>query len=281
VYAADDEDAPLGDDVPLPLAASAVALFATALILLIGSLDNGGDTLDLDDLEAYSGAGSSALPSAGSVTSAVLWSVSLFFASPVQVLLLFLGKTDTERPSDATATWLGQLFKLDVDSDEYEAPVWLLALNALIFCILGVGVAYTLESSLGESTWGVSSGIGFAALSGVYELGRPERLTAVEVVEREERYQAFLSFADARLSRSGRAHRSEIEKAFRRYNAAMGRQVIVDEQELKAFIRSFHPTCRPQKSGFYKNLSLLKEEEVRARAKQAEEKEMAAGDAQL
>ncbi len=30
----------------------------------------------------------------------LLWGLSLFYASPLQQLLLFLGKVETERPSD-------------------------------------------------------------------------------------------------------------------------------------------------------------------------------------
>ena len=45
----------------------------------------------------------------GETLSAVLWSVSLYFCSPWQTLLIFLGRVDTERPSD----WLmAQLAKL-------------------------------------------------------------------------------------------------------------------------------------------------------------------------
>ena len=36
------------------------------------------------------------------VAGALLWSVSLYFASPLQLLLLFLGRIDVERPSDFT-----------------------------------------------------------------------------------------------------------------------------------------------------------------------------------
>ena len=43
------------------------------------------------------------------VAGALLWSVSLYFASPLQLLLLFLGRIDVERPSDFTllcVAWL-------------------------------------------------------------------------------------------------------------------------------------------------------------------------------
>ena len=36
------------------------------------------------------------------MAGAVLWSVALFYASPVQLLLLFLGRIDVDRPSDFT-----------------------------------------------------------------------------------------------------------------------------------------------------------------------------------
>ena len=37
---------------------------------------------------------------AGDLTGALLWSVAMWYASPLQLLLVFLGKIDTERPSD-------------------------------------------------------------------------------------------------------------------------------------------------------------------------------------
>jgi len=46
--------------------------------------------------------GTAAGLSPGDVVGALLWSVSLFYASPLQLLLLFLGRIDVERPSDVT-----------------------------------------------------------------------------------------------------------------------------------------------------------------------------------
>jgi hypothetical protein len=48
--------------------------------------------------------------SPGAASAAVVWAVGLFFKSPLQILLVFLGRTDTERPSD----WLLRVF----DGDE-------------------------------------------------------------------------------------------------------------------------------------------------------------------
>jgi hypothetical protein len=46
--------------------------------------------------------GSGGVVAPGDVAGAVLWAVALFYASPVQLLLLFLGRIDVERPSDGT-----------------------------------------------------------------------------------------------------------------------------------------------------------------------------------
>ena len=48
----------------------------------------------------------------GDYAGAVLWAVGLYFCSPYQLLLLFLGKIETERPSDwilqKLGRWTGQ-----------------------------------------------------------------------------------------------------------------------------------------------------------------------------
>ena len=41
----------------------------------------------------------------------MLWSVALYYTSPLQLLLLFLGDVDTERPSDRILRLLGNLTK--------------------------------------------------------------------------------------------------------------------------------------------------------------------------
>lgn len=37
---------------------------------------------------------------AGDLAGALLWSAAMWYASPLQLLLVFLGKIETERPSD-------------------------------------------------------------------------------------------------------------------------------------------------------------------------------------
>ena len=45
---------------------------------------------------------------AGDLTGSLLWSFSLWFCSPLQLLLLFLGAIETERPSDWLLNKLGR-----------------------------------------------------------------------------------------------------------------------------------------------------------------------------
>lgn len=53
----------------------------------------------------------SALNRPGDLAAGLLWSVSLYFCSPLQLLLLFLGRIETERPSDWVLRQLGRLTK--------------------------------------------------------------------------------------------------------------------------------------------------------------------------
>lgn len=49
-----------------------------------------------------------AAAAAGDATGALLWAVALWYLSPVQLLLVFLGNFDTERPSDWLMNILGR-----------------------------------------------------------------------------------------------------------------------------------------------------------------------------
>ena len=57
------------------------------------------------------------------VAGALLWAVALYYASPVQLLLLFLGRIDVERPSDDTLRLLGAATGQPVNDASYEAPL--------------------------------------------------------------------------------------------------------------------------------------------------------------
>ena len=47
------------------------------------------------------------VPGQGDVAGGALWAVALYYCSPVQLLLLFLGRFETERPSDGILRLLG------------------------------------------------------------------------------------------------------------------------------------------------------------------------------
>jgi hypothetical protein len=64
----------------------------------------------IDDADAWTGVGGFG---AGDVAGAVFWGASVFFCSPLQLLYLFLGKIDTERPSDWVLQKLGQAARLE------------------------------------------------------------------------------------------------------------------------------------------------------------------------
>ena len=96
-------------------AALALAVAATAITVLYG--DQLGDALfDLEYGDAADNAGGGVLSllsgggavGLGDVFAAALWSVTLWFVSPLQLLLLFLGKIETERPSDFLISRIGR-----------------------------------------------------------------------------------------------------------------------------------------------------------------------------
>ena len=92
------------------LCAAAAAL--SVLVALGASLDRDdvADALLGDGVTSGLGAlGSGGGPSPGDAAAAALWAAALWFASPLQLLLLFLGRIDTERPSDWALRRLGAL----------------------------------------------------------------------------------------------------------------------------------------------------------------------------
>lgn len=93
-----------GEDVTPALVLGGMAL--TLVVLAV--LRFGGDVLS--DADAWAGVGGFA---AGDVLGAALWSLSLYYCSPIQLLLLFLGRIDTDRPSDWVQRQLGLAANLE------------------------------------------------------------------------------------------------------------------------------------------------------------------------
>ena len=50
---------------------------------------------------------------AGDAAGALLWAAALWFVTPLQLLLLFLGKIETERPSDEIIGAIGRAAGLE------------------------------------------------------------------------------------------------------------------------------------------------------------------------
>jgi hypothetical protein len=127
----------------------------------------------------------------GGLCAAGLWSLSLWFVSPLQLLLLFLGKIETERPSDWLMNGFGRLAGFPITDLGYEHPLAIRGFAVAATIAAGFGVAFALNEGLGDATWGVSSGIATCMAAGVYELGRPTRLSAQQAVQLEEQWQVF------------------------------------------------------------------------------------------
>jgi hypothetical protein len=254
------------------------------------------------------------------VAGAALWGVALFYASPLQLLVLFLGRIDVERPSDETLRCaaspsssrapmmhththtlctltpyicrrlhrlLGMATGQPVDAAEYEAPPALRVANGALFALAGAAVALGCSAALGgEATWSVSTGLGAALAAGVYEVGRPPRLSAAQAVALDAEWSDFRAFANARLARKGRCHISEVDKAYRKFsptyraaarardgddgaggNAAAAAGVnAAGDADLRNFIANWNPDAERSSSGFYKGLSVLPEEAAPPRA---------------
>jgi hypothetical protein len=242
------------------LIVGSIALLMTTVVAVVYENASDGFLYGVDSIESYADGGGdfefsgeeSAL-SLSTVAGGALWAVALYFASPVSVLLLFLGRTDSERPSDWVLKKATGVAKMEDASTAAQAAVvaW--------FAICGVAIAVLGESAFGgDSTWGISAGVGFLTIAGVSELGRPKRIDAATLSKLEAQYDDFCIFASTRLSRSagGRVHQTEISKAFRSAYPAYTEDVL-DEMELRSLIANFAPSSERSPRGYYKNLSLI------------------------
>mmetsp|Transcript_26026 Transcript_26026/g.56774 ORF Transcript_26026/g.56774 Transcript_26026/m.56774 type:complete len:323 (-) Transcript_26026:763-1731(-) len=236
----------------LIIAASAVGLTTLASLCLTVWRDPIEDVL-LSDALGGSGSGFGI----GDAVGGLLWGASLYFATPLQLLLLFLGKIDTERPSDWLLRTLGVAAGLPVDDLGYSAPAAVRAATIAICLAGGLGIAGVLNAGLGDATWSVSTGIGVCMAAGVYEVGRPARLSVTEAQTLEDQWQDFANFADARLQKAGRCHESEVFGAFRKEFAKYRREEVISDAVLRDMVRNWHPDVERTPRGFYKNMSVV------------------------
>eukprot|EP00892_Ulva_mutabilis_P010735 jgi/Ulvmu1/8033/UM004_0270.1 len=213
---------------------------------------------DIEDALLGDGLSGGLLPvSTGSIAAAALWSTSLWFVSPLQLLLLFLGKIETERPSDWFMNIVAGASSLPTEDLAYEHPAWVRAAAAVAVVASGCSIAVVLDTGLGDATWGVSSGIATCMAAGVYELGRPQRLSADQAVELEEQWQVFARFAERRLQQGGRCHETEIWKAWEAEHPQFrGEDNRIEDKYLRDMVANWYPYAQRTASGFYKNVSV-------------------------
>lgn len=76
-------------------------------------------------------------------------------------------------------------------SSNLEYPLALRASAIVIFAVGGSLVAMGLSSALGDATWSLSTGLGSCLVAGIYEVGRPDRLSAEEANQLDEQFQDF------------------------------------------------------------------------------------------
>lgn len=230
---------------------------------------------DLQDLLFY---GSLSIGTAslgvGDIAGALLWSTALWFVSPLQLLLLFLGRIETERPSDWLLQVLGRAAGMQYvpqrctlpcsshsityrqDDPEYEAPLPLRAAVGGITLATGTALAVLLSGGLGDATWSVSTGLGACMAAGMYEVGRPTRMSKEQAVALELQWQDFASFAEQQLQRSGRCHETEVFRVFRRALPKYRDIEVLDDAVLRQMIKNWHPGVERTALGYYKGLSL-------------------------
>jgi hypothetical protein len=150
----------------------------------------------------------------------------------------------------------------DTDAPGFEPSAALRTVNGALYVGAGAAVSLGLSTALGgEATWGVSSGVGAVLAAGVYELGRPRRLSPSAQLAVDDEWRQFVGFAEAQLTRKGRCHESEVAAAWRRHRRRPGvprpeTRDAVQERQLRAFVSAWAPGAERTPGGFYKALSL-------------------------
>lgn len=65
-----------------------------------------------------------------------------------------------------------------------------------------------------------------------------------------------MGFANLRLQRSGRCHESEVFAAFRKELPKYRSPEVADDEQLRSFVRNWHPNASRSASGFLKGVSV-------------------------
>lgn len=224
-------------------------------LLVVLALRLGGDAFQQADGWDL-GQGGDLSFGAGDGLGALLWALSLYFVTPFQLVLLFLGFIETDRPSDWVLRRLGLAAGLDVDAVDYQVPAGLQAATVVLFGLSGVALAAGFEASVGDATWSISTGLGACIFSCLYEVGRPRRLSVDEAQTLEKQWQDFKGFADLRLQRSGRCHETEILRALGRELPRYRGERKLDSNTLRDLVRNWHPEADRTSNGYFKGISI-------------------------
>ena len=193
--------------------------------------------------------------SSGDLIAAVLWSVAYYFCTPVQLLLLFFGRFETERPSDWIVRIVGKMRGLPVDALGYEAPMDLRVLSVMVAITWGILTAAVFELALEDAIWGISAGVGACFAAGLFEVGRPQRLSPEQEKKLETQWQDFKEFADNNLQRQGRMHENELIGAFRKRSGKYRTEEQLEDARIKDMIKNWNSEVKRSRTGWLKNIS--------------------------
>jgi len=189
------------------------------------------------------------------IISGLLFAASFQFSSPYQLLLVFFGRFETERPVDWVAARLAGM-EDPGDQASYDVPVQFQVASATIIGLSGVTLASLISKYIGD-TWALSTAVGTAFFSFLYEVGRPTRLSPEEVAARERTWQNFREFADASLVKAGSTHESEIIGAFVSTFPQYKEDIEGEKgrKQIQRFLSQWNPYTERTPYGFYKNVA--------------------------
>ena len=144
-----------------------------------------------------------------------------------------------------------------VDDGSYVPGPDLYASMIGVIVGLGLATAAGLKVAFGGATWGVSTGLGACMAAGVFEVSRPQRISAGEKEILDAQFEDFVRFAGTRLQRSGSCHESEIFRAFRTEVPGYRDKEALTDFTLRQFVQQWAPGIKRTSNGFFKTLSLL------------------------
>ena len=153
-------------------------------------------------------------------------------------------------------------------------PVPLLALLAVVFCLVGLGV-HLLIISLAEGSVAISFQLAVVLLIGgaTLELGRfasgEKKLTRDDFDRASMLEREFQEFAENRLKLGGYCHRSEVVQAFRRYYAkyrqADSAEYPLNDLEIERLLRDWNSRnagAQRSAAGFYTGIQINADADV-------------------